>query len=176
MALTFSAYLVRHDVLAMHTQNAPQVYPYCFQAKLASSGSVVPSLTTTFPAAYKLNTDFLTWSVYNGDQTAFVAPGPAVYSGGGSAPAPISSSSASTSIATSASGPASSSAPVTSSSAEIPSSSGVVSSHYTFPASSPTATVPSASTTDSGGYPAEPTVSAPTQSAPVESASASSHL
>jgi hypothetical protein len=87
-SLTSSAYLVRHDVLAMHTPGQPQVYPYCFQAMLESSGSVVPSLTTTFPAAYQMNTDFLTWDLYGGDQSLFVAPGPAVYSGGGTAPAP----------------------------------------------------------------------------------------
>jgi hypothetical protein len=140
LSLILSAYLVRHEIIAMHSTGQPQVYPVCFQANLVSSGSVVPTLTTTFPEAYTINPDFETWNLYGGDQTAFVAPGPAVYSGGGSAPAP---------------------APVPSASA----SSAVVSSVV---ASSTEVVVPSASATEE--YPAEPTVSTPVESAPVESA------
>lgn len=109
-------YLVRHEIIAMHSTGAPQVYPYCFQANLIGSGSAVPTDTTTFPAAYNLNDDFKTWNLYNGQSPSeFVAPGPAVYgggSGGGSnppTPAP------STSEATPE--PSSSAAPVPSSSA-----------------------------------------------------------
>ena len=145
-SLISSAYLVRHEIIAMHSQGSPQVYPVCFQANLVSSGSVVPTLTTTFPEAYNTNTDFETWNLYGGDQSLFTAPGPAVYSGGGSAPAPA--------PAPSASAPASSSAAASSASAPAASSSEVV--------------VPSATEE----YPAEPTVSAPTESEPVESASA----
>ena len=167
MSLIYSAYLVRHEIIAMHTTGQPQVYPVCFQANLASSGSVVPSLTTTFPDAYKLNTDFETFNIYNGDQSAFVAPGPAVYSGGGTAPAPAPAPSASvSSAAPSASAPAASSADV-SASAPVASSTEVVE--------------PSAPASATEEYPAEPTASAPAESesvqsdaAPVESASASS--
>ena len=83
LSLILSAYLVRHEIIAMHTTGQPQVYPVCFQANLVSSGSVVPTLTTTFPEAYTINADFETWNLYGGDQTAFVAPGPGIYSGGG---------------------------------------------------------------------------------------------
>ena len=167
MSLIFSAYLVRHEIIAMHSTGSPQVYPVCFQANLASSGSVVPSLTTTFPAAYQMNTDFLTWNLYGGDQSLFVAPGPAVYSGGGTAPAPAPAPSASASSAVpSASASASSSADV-SASAPVASSTEVME--------------PSAPASATEEYPAEPTASAPTESepvesdpAPVESASASS--
>lgn len=78
--LAAGPYLVRHDILAMHFINAPQVYPYCFQANLISSGSTIPKITTTFPDAYKVNTEFLTWNIWDGDQNGFVPPGPAVYS------------------------------------------------------------------------------------------------
>ena len=152
LSLILSAYLVRHEIIAMHTTGQPQVYPVCFQANLVSSGSVVPTLTTTFPEAYTINADFETWNLYGGDQTAFVAPGPGIYSGGGTAPAPAPAPSASASASVSAS-----SAPVSS----------VV-------ASSTEVVVPSASATATEEYPAEPTVSAPVESAsaPVESASA----
>lgn len=88
-----SPYLVRHEIIAMHSTGAPQVYPYCFQANVKGSGSAVPSDTTTFPAAYNINDDFKTWNLYNGQSPSeFKAPGPAVYGGGGSggspAPAP----------------------------------------------------------------------------------------
>lgn len=98
--LAAGPYLVRHEIIAMHTVGEPQVYPYCFQANLLSSGSAKPADTVKFPAAYTLNPDFRTWNLYNGESpSGFNAPGPAVYGGGGSgggspAPAPVPSSSA----------------------------------------------------------------------------------
>ncbi|WWC71796.1 uncharacterized protein I206_105755 [Kwoniella pini CBS 10737] len=110
--LASGPYLVRHDILAMHTTGGPQVYPVCFQANLISSGSVVPTVTTTFPAAYNINDDFKTWNIYNNDNTQFVPPGPAVYNGASSGSPPASSASPSTSASSSA--PAGSSAAMTS--------------------------------------------------------------
>ncbi|WWC91508.1 uncharacterized protein L201_006454 [Kwoniella dendrophila CBS 6074] len=137
-------YLVRHDLLAMHSTGAPQVYPVCFQANLISSGSVVPTETTTFPAAYKINDDFLTWNIYGSDNTQFVPPGPAVYSGGSSSsPAPAESSAASSPSA-SASVPASGS---TSSAASAPASSDVESYTDVASATTPGASEPTAATT-----------------------------
>ena len=75
----------------MHSTNAPQVYPVCFQANLISSGSTVPSETVKFPAAYNINDGFKSYNIWTGDANTFVPPGPAVYSGGstgGAAPAP----------------------------------------------------------------------------------------
>ncbi|OCF43460.1 hypothetical protein I317_02760 [Kwoniella heveanensis CBS 569] len=97
--LAAGPYLVRHDIIAMHSTGAPQVYPVCFQANLISSGSAVPTDTVTFPEAYNINDDFKTWSLYGGDQTAFVPPGPPVYNGGSSAPQPSTSASAAPSSA-----------------------------------------------------------------------------
>jgi hypothetical protein len=69
----------------MHQPNQPQVYPYCIQANIKSSGNIVPTETVTFPAAYNLNDDFRTFNLYYGDDfNAFTPPGPAVWNGSGS--------------------------------------------------------------------------------------------
>ena len=68
----------------MHSIGAPQVYPVCIQANLKSSGSVVPSETVKFPAAYNINDGFKTFNIWTDDPSTFVPPGPAVYSGGSS--------------------------------------------------------------------------------------------
>jgi hypothetical protein len=126
------AYLIRHEIIAMHTVGAPQVYPYCFQANVVGGGSAVPGDTTTFPAAYSLNEDFKTWDIYNGAAAAsFVAPGPAVYGGGGGgrspAPAPAPSSSV-----------AASSVVVAPSSSAVPPSTSVAAASSSAVTSSPT--------------------------------------
>lgn len=85
----------------MHTVGEPQVYPVCFQARLASSGSTVPSDTVTFPEALNQHDDFRRFNLYYGDDfNAFHIAGPDVWNGSGGsapapAPAPASSSSAS---------------------------------------------------------------------------------
>jgi cellulase len=83
----------------MHDPDDPQVYPYCFQANIQSSGNVVPTETVTFPDAYKLNPDFEHFNLYYGaDFNSFKPPGPPVWDGAGSqgpstpAPAPSSGS------------------------------------------------------------------------------------
>lgn len=88
--LTSRPYLIRHEIIAMHDPDDPQVYPVCFQANLLSDGDFRPADTVTFPAAYSINEDFKSFNLYYGsDFNAFTPPGPAVYSrSGGSAPAP----------------------------------------------------------------------------------------
>jgi len=95
--LTYSPYLIRHEIIAMHDPDDPQVYPYCIQANIKSSGNIVPTDTVTFPAAYNMNDDFKHFNLYYGDDfNAFRPPGPAVWNGAGgqapSTPAPSSSS------------------------------------------------------------------------------------
>lgn len=123
--ICLSAYLVRHEIIALHfvwnegTGKGFEVYPYCFQANLESSGSAVPSDTTTFPAAYA--PDNYEWYDYsfpwdNRSPSDYVPPGPAVYSvGGASSPAPSTggdSAGNASSTAPSASDSASASAPI----------------------------------------------------------------
>ncbi|WWC64347.1 uncharacterized protein I303_106957 [Kwoniella dejecticola CBS 10117] len=165
--LAAGPYLVRHDILAMHTVGGPQVYPTCFQANLISSGSAVPTETTTFPAAYDINDDFKTWSIYNDDNTQFVPPGPAVYSGGSSGTPP--GTSAAPSASASSSAPAESSAAATSAPAAS-------SAAATEPATSDVASEAPSST--SAVEPVETSAaassSAPAESAPAESSAAAS--
>ncbi|WRT70441.1 uncharacterized protein IL334_007439 [Kwoniella shivajii] len=156
--LAAGAYLVRHEILAMHTSGAPQVYPVCFQANLASSGSVVPTQTTAFPAAYDTNDDFKTWNIYNEDNSQFVPPGPAVFNSAGSGSlsgAPVSSA-ASTSTVAAPTSPASSypptSAASTVTSSEAEEATGATSSTTDDSASDVTATTASDAETMATSY------------------------
>lgn len=148
----------------MHTVGGPQVYPYCFQANLISDGTVKPTLTTTFPEAYTQNTDFLTWSIYNDDGTAFVAPGPPVYNAGGAAPpsAPAPTASASSSVAE----PVPTTAEVPATTAEVPATTAEVPATSDVAVPTVTSDVVAVPTSDvEPEYPA-PSVSAPSASAP----------
>jgi hypothetical protein len=93
----------------MHFDDRAEIYPVCFEANLKSSGSAVPTDTTTFPAAYEPeNYKWLDYSVPWDSRPAadYVPPGPAVYTGGGSASSvpPASGSSAAPDADTSATG------------------------------------------------------------------------
>ncbi|WVW85922.1 hypothetical protein I302_107960 [Kwoniella bestiolae CBS 10118] len=178
--LAAGPYLVRHDIIAMHSTGAPQVYPVCFQANLISSGSVVPTDTVTFPAAYGLNDDFKTWNLYGGDQSLFVPPGPAVYSGGSSGTTPTASASSSAPAETSAAetSAADTSAPAETSAAATPTTydAASVPAETEAPATSNVASAPASSSTSAASpvdteYPSE---SAPATSAAETSAAATS--
>lgn len=79
-----SPYLIRHEIIAMHDPDDPQIYPYCIQANIKSSGNTVPTETVTFPDAYNLNDGFRHFNLYYGDDyNAFTPPGPAVWNGAG---------------------------------------------------------------------------------------------
>jgi cellulase len=54
----YSAYLVRHEILALHQRGKPQAYPVCFQAQLAGTGTARPTDTAKFPDAYNINDEF----------------------------------------------------------------------------------------------------------------------
>lgn len=84
-----SAYLVRHEIVAMHIPGSPQVYPVCFQANLVSSGTGTPNETVTFPDAYaKFDQGFreidIYWEGNPKNPAIFVPPGPRIASLGGS--------------------------------------------------------------------------------------------
>ena len=159
----------------MHTPNAPQVYPYCFQANLISSGTVKPTETVKFPDAYQMNTDYLSHSIYGGDDAAFVAPGPPVYNAGGApAPAPVPTTTAESEV------PATTTADVpTTSTDEYPATSDVAvpteSSDVAVPTSdvaTPTETSDVAAPTSDASVPAgTPTASKPGYPAPEETSS-----
>jgi len=48
-------YLIRHELLAMHTVGMPQVYPVCAQFAITGGSGSLPSDTVTFPASYDIN-------------------------------------------------------------------------------------------------------------------------
>ena len=121
-----SAYLVRHEQMALHWafQSQPgkgfEVYPHCLQADVKGSGSAVPTDTVKIPDIYKPDQyTMYKFAVATGGKStwggeamdSYVPPGGPVYAGG-AAPAP----------APSASSPASESSPATpSASASTPS-------------------------------------------------------
>jgi hypothetical protein len=89
-------YIIRHELIAMHFQGQPQVYPVCIQADVESSGTFVPTDTVTFPEAYhgqSLSLDYETYNVNQSDSQKFTCPGPAVvdFSSGGGAAVPAAS-------------------------------------------------------------------------------------
>ncbi|TYJ59091.1 hypothetical protein B9479_000080 [Cryptococcus floricola] len=82
--LAAGQYLLRHELLAMHTTGAPQFYPVAIEMQLESSGSTTPSPTGTFPDMYTSDDDMaLTQNIYGGSalNAEFVVPGVAVYDG-----------------------------------------------------------------------------------------------
>ncbi|ODN97312.1 hypothetical protein L198_03875 [Cryptococcus wingfieldii CBS 7118] len=87
--LAAGQYLLRHELLAMHTTGAvshflPQFYPVAIEMQLESSGSTTPSPTGTFPDMYNSDDDMaLTQNIYGGSalNAEFVVPGVAVYDG-----------------------------------------------------------------------------------------------
>ncbi|ODN76865.1 hypothetical protein, variant 2 [Cryptococcus amylolentus CBS 6039] len=82
--LAAGQYLLRHELLAMHSTGAPQFYPVAIEMQLESSGSTTPSPTGTFPDMYDSDDDMaLTQNIYGGSalNAEFVVPGVAVYDG-----------------------------------------------------------------------------------------------
>ncbi|WVQ79541.1 hypothetical protein IAT38_001640 [Cryptococcus sp. DSM 104549] len=94
-------YLLRHELLAMHSTGAPQFYPVAIQLQLESSGTVTPSPTGKFPDMYLTNNMATSQNIYAGSENnaAFVPPGVAVYSGSGSTTPSTSAAATSTSAA-----------------------------------------------------------------------------
>ncbi|WVQ74453.1 hypothetical protein IAR50_004054 [Cryptococcus sp. DSM 104548] len=127
--LAAGQYLLRHELLAMHTTGAPQFYPVAIEMQLDSSGSTTPSPTGTFPDMYTSSDDMaLTQNIYGGSalNAEFVVPGVAVYDGSDSTvsnwdvtgnEADSTGSSSSSSNDTSTTAPASSASTTSSSSA-----------------------------------------------------------
>jgi cellulase len=115
-SLINSAYLVRHEILALHQRGKPQAYPVCFQAQLAGTGTARPTDTAKFPDAYNINDEFKNYNVFDmsQDHSQFIFPGPPVYGAGagpGSAAPPVSGGSASSAVVSLTASSASSSTP-----------------------------------------------------------------
>ncbi|KAF2113310.1 cel1 protein precursor [Lophiotrema nucula] len=105
-------YLIRHELLALHQANNPQFYPECAQFTLTGSGTASPpsSYLVSFPGAYSGTDPGIAFNIDSDaakTATTYPIPGPAVWDGSSSGPAPAdpapsSAAPAPTTLATSA--------------------------------------------------------------------------
>ncbi|OBZ68120.1 hypothetical protein A0H81_11871 [Grifola frondosa] len=73
-------YMIRHELLAIHTANQPQFYPECAQLVLTGSGTAQPSgdYLVQFPGAYSMSDPSIDIDVYSQPGvTTYIIPGPA---------------------------------------------------------------------------------------------------
>lgn len=80
------SYLIRHELLAIHTANQPQWYPECGQLTVTGSGSAVPdaSYMASIPGVYSMSQPQINIDVYssaNADATNYTIVGPDVWTG-----------------------------------------------------------------------------------------------
>ncbi|KAH6693447.1 cellulose-growth-specific protein [Plectosphaerella plurivora] len=78
-------YLVRHEIIALH--QGAEYYPGCHQLEVTGSGSTVPTGLVSFPGAYSKTDAGIDYSPYQQTEE-YTIPGPALFTCGGSAPAP----------------------------------------------------------------------------------------
>jgi cellulase len=81
-------YLLRAEVIALHTAGSSggaQFYVTCYQLTVSGGGSASPA-TVNFPGAYSQSDAGILVNIHS-PMTTYVAPGPAVYSGGTTKPA-----------------------------------------------------------------------------------------
>jgi len=88
-------YLMRHELIAVHQANNPQFYPECSQWVVSGSGTAAPpsSALVSFPGAYSASDPGIAFNIDSASamtSTTYQVPGPAVWNGSGSAPAPSS--------------------------------------------------------------------------------------
>jgi len=91
------AYLIRHEVLALHQARTPQFYPECAQLKITGSGNDFPSseYLVSLPGAFKMSDPGVTVEINTDSSTTYIVPGPKVWRAGGSGggnvvdPAPV---------------------------------------------------------------------------------------
>ncbi|KAL9617551.1 MAG: hypothetical protein Q9160_007668 [Pyrenula sp. 1 TL-2023] len=79
-------YLLRHELLAIHTSNAPQWYPECAQLTVTGSGTASPasSYLASIPGVYSMSDPNVNINIYSNDnaqKTTYTIPGPAVWKG-----------------------------------------------------------------------------------------------
>ncbi|KAI0047782.1 lytic polysaccharide monooxygenase [Auriscalpium vulgare] len=83
-SLAAGNYIIRHELLAIHTSNQPQFYPECAQLVLTGGGSGSPSgsYLVKFPGAYKMSDPGVGIDIYSQESTTnYTIPGPAKWSG-----------------------------------------------------------------------------------------------
>jgi len=78
------AYLLRHELLAIHQANAPQWYPECVQLIVTGSGTAYPtsSFLKPIPGAYSMTDPGVNIDIYSAEAmvlTNYTIPGPPVW-------------------------------------------------------------------------------------------------
>jgi len=82
--LAAGEYLLRHELLAIHTSNQPQFYPECAQLKITTGGSAVGTPTVKFPGGYSATDPSIDINIYAAPASTAVTyaiPGPTVFTG-----------------------------------------------------------------------------------------------
>ena len=79
-------YLIRHELIAIHTSNAPQFYPECAQLTITGSGTAVPGASSmaSIPGVYSMSDPEININIYSNENqgvTTYNIPGPAVWKG-----------------------------------------------------------------------------------------------
>ena len=64
-------YMIRHELLAIHTPKQPQWYPECAQLTVTGGGSGNPSPTVRFPGAYNQNDPSINIDLYSQTGTTY---------------------------------------------------------------------------------------------------------
>ncbi|MCJ1327783.1 hypothetical protein MMC10_004458 [Thelotrema lepadinum] len=85
-SLPAGQYLLRHELLAIHTSNAPQWYPECAQLTITGSGTKAPTSAylAAIPGVYQMSNPEVDIDIYsntNQGVTTYTIPGPAVWTG-----------------------------------------------------------------------------------------------
>ncbi|KAJ4387257.1 hypothetical protein N0V93_007846 [Gnomoniopsis smithogilvyi] len=77
-------YLLRNEVIAIHTSNQPQFYMQCLQLTVTGSGTASPpsSALAAIPGVYKMSDPSIDIDVYSqSGVTTYTIPGPAPWTG-----------------------------------------------------------------------------------------------
>ncbi|KIJ54077.1 lytic polysaccharide monooxygenase [Sphaerobolus stellatus SS14] len=81
-ALPSGNYMIRHELLAIHTSNQPQFYPECAQLIITGGGSGSPGPTVKFPGGYSPTDPSIDINIYSNQMatvTNYTIPGPPVW-------------------------------------------------------------------------------------------------
>lgn len=79
-------YLIRHEIIALHSENKPQWYPECAHLEVKGTGKSYPSkeYMAKIPGVYNMNQPEININVYapeNLNKTVYKIPGPPVWTG-----------------------------------------------------------------------------------------------
>ncbi|KAF2006555.1 lytic polysaccharide monooxygenase [Amniculicola lignicola CBS 123094] len=79
-------YLVRHEIISLHSANKPQWYPECAHLEVKGTGTKFPGkeFMAKIPGVYSMNQPEINLDIYDpavGERTTYTIPGPPVWTG-----------------------------------------------------------------------------------------------